>query len=233
LTRELTTDLQVLEQLVALDGKDVLDVGCGSGALVRELVARGARAVGLEISEQQLGDARANGIGRFLVGRAEDLPLPGDSLDVVVFMRSLHHVPETAMVAALADAGRALRPGGVVYVAEPLAEGDYFELVRIVDDETEVRAAAQRALADCARAGLERVQTLEYEVGAVSAGIGRLRKRIVDVDPERAAVFDAHEDELTAAFARLGDEREGGRWFTQPMRADLLQVALRGFLGST
>jgi SAM-dependent methyltransferase len=225
LTRELTTDLRVLERLVALDGRDVLDVGCGGGALVRELVARGARAVGLEISERQLADARSRGAGRFVVGRAEDLPLDDDSLDVVVFMRSLHHVPRRAMGAALADAGRVLRPGGLVYVAEPLPEGDYFELVRIVDDESDVRAAAQRALDDWAQAGIACRQTLEYEVGAVSTGIDTLRKRIVDVDPERAAVFDAHKDQLTAAFARLGDERADGRWFTQPMRADLLRTS--------
>jgi SAM-dependent methyltransferase len=224
LTRELTTDLAVLDRLVQLDGSDVLDVGCGGGALVRELVARGARAVGLEISERQLGQARDHGVGRFIVGRAEDLPLHDASLDLVLFMRSLHHVPESSMLPALGDARRVLRPGGAVYVAEPLAEGDYFELVRIVDDETDVRAAAQRAVADCERAGLERMRTLEYDVGALSAGIDTLRRRIVDVDPERAAVFDVHEDELIEAFARLGDEREGGRWFTQPMRADVLRA---------
>jgi SAM-dependent methyltransferase len=223
-TRELTTDLAVLDRLVQLDGSDVLDVGCGGGALVRQLAERGARAMGLEISERQLGHARDHGVGRFVVGRAQELPLDDDSLDLVLFMRSLHHVPEASMLPALVDARRVLRPGGVVYVAEPLAEGDYFELVRIVDDETDVRAAAQRALADGERAGLERMRTLEYEVGAVSAGLDTLRRRIVDVDPERAAVFDAHEDELIEAFARLGDEREGGRWFTQPMRADLLRA---------
>ena len=200
-TRELTTDLRVLERLVALDGRDVLDVGCGGGVLVRELASRGARAVGLEISEHQLGQARATGIGHFVVGRAEALPLPDGSLDAVLFMRSLHHVPPPAMLAALADARRVLRPDGVVYIAEPLAEGDYFELVRIVDDESEVRGAAQRAVAGCERAGLVRGPTLEYAVGALSTGIDRLRRRIVDVDPGRAAVFDAHEDELAAAFA--------------------------------
>lgn len=191
---------------------------------MRQLVDRGARATGLEISERQLGQARDHGVGRFVVGRAENLPLDDDSLDVVLFMRSLHHVPASSMLPALADARRVLRPGGVVYVAEPLAKGDFFELVSIVDDESEVRAAAQRAVARADRAGLTRLQTLEYEVGAINAGIDTLRKRIVDVDPERAAVFDAHADELTEAFARLGDEREGGRWFTQPMRADLLQA---------
>jgi 2-polyprenyl-3-methyl-5-hydroxy-6-metoxy-1,4-benzoquinol methylase len=74
-TRELTTDLAVLDRLVQLDGSDVLDVGCGGGALVRQLAERGARAMGLEISERQLGRARDHGVGRFVVGRAEDLPL--------------------------------------------------------------------------------------------------------------------------------------------------------------
>jgi SAM-dependent methyltransferase len=226
LTRELTTDLAVLGRLVQLDGSDVLDVGCGGGALVRQLAERGARATGLEISERQLGQARDHGGGRFVVGRAESLPLDDDSLDVVLFMRSLHHVPEPSMLPALVDARRVLRPGGVVYVAEPLVEGDYFELVSIVDDETEVRAAAQRALARAQRAGLTRIQTLEYEVGAISAGIETLRRRIVDVDPDRAAVFDAREPELAEAFARLGVQREGGRWFTQPMRADVLRTPI-------
>ena len=223
---ELTSNVAVVDRLVELVGRDVLDVGCGRGGARARSWPPAARArSGWRPPSDSSAMPGVTASGAIVVGRAEELPLPEHSLDAVLFMRSLHHVPEAAMLPALADARRVLRPGGVVYVAEPLAEGDYFELVRIVDDETEVRAAAQRAVADCARAGLERVQTLEYEVGAVSTGIGRLRKRIVDVDPERGAVFDAHEGELAAAFARLGDERDGGRWFTQPMRADLLQPA--------
>jgi SAM-dependent methyltransferase len=222
--RELTTDLRMLQRLVELEGRDVLDVGCGSGALVRELESRGARPIGLEISEGQLGDARSRGVGRFVVGRAQALPLPDGSLDAVLFMRSLHHVPPDAMMSALADARRVLRPGGVIYVAEPLAEGDYFELVRIVDDETEVRAAAQRSVAQATRAGLERETTVEYEVGGLTTGLDALRRRIVGADPGRAAVFDAHAAELAQALARLGEPRADGRWFTAPMRADLLRA---------
>jgi SAM-dependent methyltransferase len=220
--RELTTDLDVLARLVELEGRDLLDVGCGSGALVRELEGRGARATGLEITEGQLGDARAQGVGRFVVGRAEALPLADESVDAVVFMRSLHHVAEEAMIPALADARRVLRPGGTVYVAEPLAEGDFFELVSIVDDETEVREAAQRAIADAGRAGLERVAAVEYAVAGVTSGIGALRRRVVGVDPARAEIFDAREPQLAEAFARLGTPVGGGRRFEAPMRADVL-----------
>lgn len=225
MTRELTTDLEVLERLVSLAGRDVLDVGCGHGRFTRELAARGARAVGMEISEEQLGDARERSGPapvRYVIGRGEALPLDEASMDVVMFMRSLHHVPRDAMAAALSEAGRVLRPGGVVYVAEPVAEGDYWELVRIVDDETEVRAAADAAIA--AASGMAERCTHEYLVGTLTT-LAQLRSRIVDVNPARADVFEAHRLELEDAFERLGEPREGGRWFTQPMRADLLAPA--------
>ena len=109
----------------------------------------GARVTGVEISEGQLANAVArdpDGNARYLIGRAEQLPLEDASVDVALFMRSLHHVPIPELTHALAEARRVLRPGGIVYVSEPLAEGDYFELVSLVEDEDEVRAAAQQAL---------------------------------------------------------------------------------------
>jgi SAM-dependent methyltransferase len=222
-------DLDVLEQLVGPSGKDVVDIGCGGGALVRALTARGARMIGVEISEQQLAPALANDNesgARYLIGRGQELPIEDGSVDVAVFMRTLHHVPPGELVDALREAGRVVRPGGVVYVAEPLALGDFFELTRMVEDEVEVRAAAQDALGRASDAGLERESTLDYDVRICLADLGALRDRIVSVDPARADVFDTRRDELAEMFERLGEagERPGERCFLQPMRADLLRV---------
>jgi SAM-dependent methyltransferase len=224
------SDIDVLERLLAPAGRDVLDVGCGGGALVRALGALGARALGMEISEERLAAARSADDGRgarYLIGRAEALPLADASLDAVVFMRALHHVPVARMVPALAESRRVLRAGGAVYVAEPLPEGEHFELMGIVEDELAVRAAAQRALADAGRAGLERAATVEYEVEARYADLPALRARLVGVNPARAANFDARVAALAAAFERLGapGERPGERRFHQPMRADVLRPA--------
>jgi SAM-dependent methyltransferase len=222
------TDTAMLERLVAPSGKDVVDVGCGGGALVRELAALGARPIGIEISEAQLVAARARDDGsgpQYLVGRAEALPLDDGSVDIVVFMRSLHHVPPEHLEAGLREARRVLRPGGAVYVAEPLAEGDFFALTSLVEDELEVRRAAQAALADAGRLGLERAVTIDYEVTVCLAGVEAFRARTVSVDPERGPVFDARRDEIAATLERLGTPGEGPgeRCFGVPMRADVLR----------
>lgn len=212
-----TTDLAVLDRLVQPNGKDIVDVGCGAGALVRALARLGASVVGVEVSEHQLEAAVAQDGARYVVGRAEALPLDDASVDLVVFMRSLHHVAPAQMADALREAARVLRPGGHVYVAEPLPEGEFFELVSKVEDEREVRLAAQSAIDQASIAGLERVSTIDYEVEVDISGHDALRARLVSVDPERAAAFDAHASELARAIGR-------GRSFLQPMRADLLAL---------
>ena len=226
--REVTSDLEVLERLVPVGGRDVVDVGCGGGAIVRSLAARGARVTGVEISESQLAAAVRddNGSGaRYVVGVAQRLPIPDESIDVVLFMRSLHHVPPDDMLEALHGAARVLRPGGAVYIAEPLTEGDFFELTSLVEDEREVRAAAQQAIDDAPLAGLERGERVEYEVRLCLAGLDAFAARIISVDPARGELFEARKTLVAEAFARLGEPggRPGERCFPVPMRADVLR----------
>ncbi|HWF23874.1 MAG TPA: class I SAM-dependent methyltransferase [Solirubrobacteraceae bacterium] len=265
--REVTTDSEVLDRLVAPAHKDVLDIGCGGGALARELASRGARVVALEISAEQLAPALARAAdaaeptptatatatgetisttaetettnlaagtataptARYLIGTAQDIPLDDSSIDIAIFMRTLHHVPQAELMQALGEARRVLRPDGVVYVAEPLTEGDYYELTSMVEDEFEVRQAAEKAVSQAGLAGLERVTTVEYDVRLCLADVAALRARVVSVDPKRVGLFDARADEIAAAFARLGEagERPGERCFQQPMRADVLRPAQR------
>jgi SAM-dependent methyltransferase len=229
-SREQSTDLAMLERLIAPYAKDVVDVGCGGGALVRALTGRGARVTGVEVSESQLSAAieQDDGSGaRYVVGRAEELPLDDSSVDIAVFMRSLHHVPQEQLGAALVEARRVIRPGGAVYVAEPLAEGDFFELTRLVEDEAGVRAAAQAALSEASNAGLDRATTVDYDVRLCLAGLPALRARLIAADPGRAGRFDELRAELAEALDRLGEpgERAGERCFMAPMRADVLRPA--------
>jgi ubiquinone/menaquinone biosynthesis C-methylase UbiE len=201
------TDLEVLLEAVDVRGRTVLDVGCGDGAFVRALRNAGADALGVDIEV-----ARAHEVdpeGRYLEGGAERLPLEDASVDVATLMRSLHHVPDPN--SAFPELRRVVR--GEVYIAEPLATGDFFELLRPVDDETEVRANAQAAIA--AADGFERVRTIEYEFTVPLHRFEQLRDRVLGADPSRAERFAALEDELRAQF-RPGE-------YTMPMRVDLLR----------
>jgi hypothetical protein len=139
-------------------------------------------------------------------------------------MRTLHHVPESGLMPALREARRVVRRDGMVYVAEPLAEGDFFRLVSLVEDELDARRAAQQALGQASLARLRRSTTIEYDVRVCIRDLSMLRRRIVSVDPQRAATFDACRAELAEAFDSLGvlGEHTGERCFTQPMRADVL-----------
>ncbi len=221
---------RLLEELVELSGRDVLDVGCGEGALARRLTGSGARVVGLDPLPGALEKARAANVRapspRYVQGAAEALPFAKESFDVVVFFNSLHHVPLESIVPALSEVARVLRPGGILYVQEPLARGTAFELLRPVNDETAVRAAALRALEEAAKGPFVRVDLRETSSWIRHADFATLRARIVSVDPERAERFEEHSEELRAAFERTGRPAEsGGYEFEQAFRVELLRLS--------
>jgi SAM-dependent methyltransferase len=207
----------------------VVDVGCGDGALVRHLARRGARAIGVELGDEPLARARAHepvGDERYLAGGAQALPLEDASADVVVFANSLHHVPVDLLDTALAEAARVLRPGGLLYVQEPLAEGPYFELLRPVDDETEVRAEAHAAIGRAAQHGLRHEREERFESEVVHPDFESFRDRIVLADAERAERFAPIEDDLRARFEASGERTDDGQFhFLHPMRVDVLRRA--------
>jgi len=209
------THEEVLCESLALEGARVLDVGCGAGDLVRLMARRGARATGLEISEEALARARAAppaGGERYCVGRGEALPWGEGAFDAVVFFNSLHHVPVAAQDRAIEEAARVLEPGGVFLVVEPLSEGPMFELMRPVDDETEVRRAAYAALREACY-----LTTYRY------ASYEDFKAEMVTVDPARRGAFEAHDAELRRAFAELGAREPDGYAFPHPNRVNALK----------
>jgi ubiquinone/menaquinone biosynthesis C-methylase UbiE len=105
-----------LNVLGEVHGKDVLEFGCGGAQWSIALAKRGARCVGLDISERQLEHARTamrrHGVDfPLLRASAENVPLPDASFDIVfcdhgamTFADPAHTVPEAA---------RLLRSGGL------------------------------------------------------------------------------------------------------------------------
>jgi ubiquinone/menaquinone biosynthesis C-methylase UbiE len=154
----------------------------------------------------------------YLDGVAQDLPLPDADRDVVVFSYSLHHVPPEAMLDALGEAHRVLRPGGLLYVVEPVAAGPGHEIIRVVDDETAVRGHAQRALARADEVGFVPAHATTYTSRMVLPDAATLAERVVGVDPQRRERMEQRREEFVTRFETLATPVEGGYALDQENR---------------
>lgn len=98
-------------------GTRVLDVGCGSGEFCRLAIARGALVSGIDAAQGMIDVARrAAPDAELLVGPIEALPWGDDAFDVVTGFNSLQFAAD--VIAALREARRVTRPGGLVAVCQ-------------------------------------------------------------------------------------------------------------------
>ena len=143
-------ELDLLADLLPLAGQRIVELGCGAAQLARDLLARfpDSRVTGLEVDARQHAKnlaAPQPGL-EFVAAGAQSVPFADASFDLALMLKSLHHVPISAMPQALSEVARVLRPGGHLYVSEPVFAGPFNEVVRLFNDEEVVRAAAQAAI---------------------------------------------------------------------------------------
>jgi SAM-dependent methyltransferase len=101
---------QTLVDRIVLEGigRDVLDVGCGTGIVARQLQAAGARVLGIDPDERMAAVARRSGV-EAEVATFESWDPAGRTFDAVIAAQAWHWVDP---VAGAAKAALALRPGG-------------------------------------------------------------------------------------------------------------------------
>ncbi len=106
--------------LPRIQGKRVLEVGCGTGTLLVTLLQRGYRASGVDASPAMLGQARrklakAGFEGRVIQAQAQRLPFPDDSFDTVVSTFPTDYILK---LETLQEIQRVLYPGGRLVVVD-------------------------------------------------------------------------------------------------------------------
>ena len=150
------------------EGETVLDLGSGGGIdvlLSARRVGPTGRAYGLDMTEEMLALARANAAEAgatnvdFLKGQIEAIPLPAETVDVVISNCVVNL--STDKPAVFAETFRVLRPGGRIGISDVVAE----------DQLTPEDRAERGAWVGCIAGALSKA---EYEAGLAAAGFERV-----------------------------------------------------------
>jgi SAM-dependent methyltransferase len=175
-------------------GETVLDLGSGGGIdvlLSARRVGPTGKVYGLDMTDDMLALARENqrkaGVTNveFLEGEIENVPLPDDSVDVIISNCVINLSADKDRV--LAEAFRVLRPGGRLAVSDVVVRGDMPDEIRR-DAEAWVGCIAGALEVDDYRRKLER------------AGFA-------DIDVELWRVYDAYDGKVASAFIRATKEQ--------------------------
>jgi ubiquinone/menaquinone biosynthesis C-methylase UbiE len=209
-----------LAELAGLEaGARVADIACGPGASARLLASeRGAEVVGVDLGDETIAVARARtesaglaGRVSYLVGDAERLPLADGAFDAAWSECSLCTFPDKAR--AVAEMARVVRPGGVVAIADVVADLDALpaplrsaaaRVACVADAVTQERCLELLADAGCRPLAVERRDAdLTAMIDRVEARL-RVARMLVPAGPWRDEVREAVE---LARLARAEAER--------------------------
>ncbi|MFC4241926.1 class I SAM-dependent methyltransferase [Gryllotalpicola reticulitermitis] len=103
---------EIVDWLVPADARRVLDIGAGTGKFTRLLRREDREVVAVDPSAEMLDVLRAHASGiETLVGTAERIPLPDESVDAVTVAQAWHWVDHDR---GIPEVGRVLKPGGTL-----------------------------------------------------------------------------------------------------------------------
>ena len=222
-----SSEFAEMSRLLPFEGAQVLELGCGRARWTRTLAERLplksiiATEVDAVQHQKNLQITDLHNVS-FRYGGAESIALEDDSVDLVIMLKSLHHVPMEQMGKALQEIYRVLKPGGLAYISEPVYAGDFNEILRLFNDEKSVRQAAFNALREVVDRGLfELVEEVFFLSESRFEDYSEFEERILFATHLDKEISTDLQQKVKAAFTpHLG---EGGAVFRNPQRIDLLR----------
>jgi ubiquinone/menaquinone biosynthesis C-methylase UbiE len=223
-----SSDFEQISKWLPLEGARLLELGCGAAFTTRRLAESFPvrEIVAMEVDEVQheknlLIPDLPN--VTFVYGGAQAIDLPPASVDAVIMLKSLHHVPVEDMDTAFGEIARVLRPGGLAYISEPVYSGDLNEILRLFNDERKVREAAFEATRRAVEAGrMELKKEIHFHSTTRFEGFEEFERRILGATHSSFDLDDAVYQEVKARFMPHVDA-DGIAEFLTPLRVDLLR----------
>jgi ubiquinone/menaquinone biosynthesis C-methylase UbiE len=219
------TEIGLMEQLLPLDNSRILELGCGSAWITRQLALSnpGCHFIATEVDAAQHQKNLSNPVANisFRLEGAQSINEPDESVDVVMMLKSLHHVPESLMPQAMREVARVLKTGGIAYFSEPVYQGDFNALMSLIHDEQAVREHAFRAIQQLSeRQGMELLGQHFLYVPGLYDSWESFESRFINITHTKLQLDEQRYQQIKSAFMKHMGPR--GAKFLKPHRIDLL-----------
>jgi ubiquinone/menaquinone biosynthesis C-methylase UbiE len=220
------TEIELMERLLSFDEALVLELGCGRAGITRQLAQAhpDCSFVATEVDSVQHEKNLTLPVPNieFRLEGAQSIAEPDQSVDIVLMLKSLHHVPQAIMPQAMSELARVLKPGGVAYFSEPVYQGEFNALMSLIHDEKRVREMAFKAIRSLAqRQEMELLGQYFLNVPGLYPSWEDFESRFLKVTHTRLEIDELRYRRIKAEFMKhMGP---GGAEFLKPHRIDLLR----------
>jgi ubiquinone/menaquinone biosynthesis C-methylase UbiE len=219
-------EVEVYSAVLELNGKRILELGCGAAVLTRAIAAAApdshidAMEVDVIQHEKNLQITDLPSVSFHLSG-AQAIPALDDSYDIVLLFKSLHHVHGDLLDQALHEIRRVLKPDGIAYISEPIYAGDFNALISLFHDEKVARDNAFAAVQRAVSKGTFLLQDqLFFNTPIVFNDFADFENKVIKATHTEHRLDDAIYTLVQKRFAL--NQHSNGAHFTAPMRVDLL-----------
>ncbi len=221
---------EIYNRLLTLDGKHIVELGCGSAEITRNIATSGVNRQLTALEVDRIAHKKNLQITdlpnvTFILAGAQDILLQDASVDVVMMFKSLHHVPLELMALSMSEIRRVLKPGGLLYISEPVFAGDFNEILRLFHDEQKVREAAFDTVKKAVDDGLFHLREETFFNSPMHfENFAEFENNTINATHSQHALDDALYQQVKQRFEQhVGND---GAHFLMPMRVDLLQRPL-------
>ncbi|WP_104412112.1 class I SAM-dependent methyltransferase [Malaciobacter marinus] len=215
-----------LIETLNLDNKTILELGCGSANMTKQLAQTGVnrKIIACEVDEIQHKKNLLLDIENieFKLCGAQNIDLKDESVDMVFMFKSFHHIPEKLMFKALDEIKRVLKPNGLAYISEPLHQGEQNELVAMFHNEEHVRQKAFEAIKNSVdKEQFKLFKEIFFKTEITYLNFEDFEKKQMNLSYNDIQITDELKYKIKDKFDKYNDGKE--TTFYKPFRVDILQ----------
>ena len=221
-----TLDEIYLIETLNLDNKTILELGCGSAGMTKQLAINGSnrKVIACEVDELQHEKNLCLDIENieFKLNGAQNIELEDSSVDMIFMFKSFHHIPYDLMKKALEEIKRVLKPNGLAYISEPLFKGVQNELISMFHDEQQVRIDAFEHIKEAVESEQFKLfRELFFQTEVIYEHFEDFKTRQMNLSYNDNSITKEVEEEIKNKFNSFNDGKQTS--FMKPFRVDILQ----------